>query len=106
MKVLKPGHLYEVDMFENTPMDLGNQRIQFIEKAPSKTDPTVFETVVNGTTTEELLEVVINRLEYLNAAISCEENDRAIRASKEALHWLNVRTETRRKRDVEGKPIA
>jgi hypothetical protein len=30
------------------------------------------------------LEVVINRLEYLNAAISCEENERAIRASKEA----------------------
>jgi len=110
MKVLREGHRYELENFEKKD-ELQNQVIQFIEKEVStlknESDPTFsatqLVTVNDGTTNEEVIEVLIDRLNYLNGKFPCRENSLAITKLEEALMWLNKRTADRLKRGVEGK---
>lgn len=102
MKILKEGHLYELDMFENTNMDLGNQKIQFIEKEPVELGSTQLITINNGTTNEEVLAMLIDRMNYLQGKFPCRENALVITKLEESLMWLNKRTSDRQKRNVEG----
>ena len=74
MKVLKEGHLYELDMFEDINMDLSNQKIQFIEKEPITLGSTQLVTINNGTTNEEVLSMLIDRMNYLQGKFPCREN--------------------------------
>jgi|SRR6188508_434809 len=103
MKVLKEGHLYELDMFEKTGES--NQKIQFIEKVLSDTSSNELITVNNGTTNEEVLEMLIDRLSYLQNKFPCKENACCITHLQEALMWLEKRTKDRIKRGVEGKQV-
>lgn len=105
MKVLRPGHLYELDMFEDTPNDSGNQQIQFIEKVPKEPGSTELETLFNGTTNEAVLEVLIDRIQYLQDKFPCKENACCITHLQEGLMWLDKRTADRVARQVEGKQI-
>jgi len=105
MKVLREGHLYELDMFEDTKDDLGNQRLQFIEKVPGE-EPGSLVTINNGTTNEELLAVLIDRIKYLNGKFPCRENSIALTHIETALLWLNERTRLRKLQSVEGKNLA
>ncbi len=98
MKVITIGHKYELDSFEGgTP-----QTIQFIEKRPESEGSTKLVTVNDGTTNEELLAVLIDRIGYLNGKFPCRENSIAITKLDEALLWLNKRTADRKARAVEG----
>lgn len=103
MKVLKAGHLYELTNFENKEQ---SQVIGFIDKEPSSGDPTVLTTVADGTTNEEVLEMLIDRMQYLQTAFPCRENALVITKLEESLMWLNKRTADRIKRNVEGKHLA
>jgi len=107
MKVLTEGHLYELDMFESTPDASGNQRIQFIEKIPHPEAvlPGELLTLNKGTTNEEVLEMLINRMNYLQGMFPCRENALVITKLEESLMWLNKRTSDRLKRGVEGKQL-
>lgn len=102
MKVLTPGHKYELSNFENP--ETPGQTIQFIEKTSTDVSGELL-TVNDGTTNEELIEVLIDRLTYLNAKFPCRENSSAITKLDEALMWLEKRTRDRIKRNVEGKHI-
>lgn len=102
MKVLKEGHLYELDMFEDINMDLSNQKIQFIEKEPITLGSTQLVTINNGTTNEEVLSMLIDRMNYLQGKFPCRENAIVITKLEESLMWLNKRTSDRQKRNVEG----
>lgn len=104
MKTITPGHKYELANFEKNISEL-NQTIQFIEKIPNIVDSTKLDTVNDGTTNEELLEVLIDRLQYLNNKFPCRENSIVITKLEESLMWLNKRTSDRLKRGVEGKHI-
>jgi hypothetical protein len=104
MKELVEGHLYELDMFEDTNDDTGNQRIQFIQKVPIGTEGEL-QTVANGTTNEEVIEMLLHRLNYLQAKFPCRENALAITNLEQALLWLNRRTELRKRKGVEGKQL-
>lgn len=102
MKVITPGHRYELTSFEGGPP----QTIQFIEKT-QKPDSEVglkFVTVNDGTTNEEVIEVLVDRLNFLQAKHPCRENAIAITHLETALLWLNKRTDDRVKRGVEGTP--
>lgn len=107
MKSIHPGHLYELDMFEDTP-DGENQRIQFIEKIPDATANIAgaLKTVNNGTTNEEVLKMLIDRMQYLQNKFPCEENYDVIYFLTMALRRLNDRTKNRINRNVEGKQLA
>jgi hypothetical protein len=102
MKTITDGHKYELENFENK--DQPGQTIQFIEKVKKDgTDELI--TVNDGTTNEEVLQVLINRLNYLNGKFPCRENSIAVTHIETALLWLNKRTQDRISRGVEGKHI-
>jgi hypothetical protein len=63
------------------------------------------ETINDGTTNEDLLEVLIDRMNYLQNKFPCRENAIAITKLDEALLWLEKRTNDRKKRQVEGKHL-
>ena len=64
----------------------------------------VAEEGVNGCFMEDLLSIVVDRLEgFQRGSFECEENANALTKVQEALHWLNKRTTDRIERDVEGK---
>jgi hypothetical protein len=101
MKVLIPGHLYELENFENK--DVTGQQLQFIHK---ETLDGSSQIISDGTTNEELLEVLINRANFQNAKFPCRENAIAVTHLDTALLWFQKRTADRIKRNVEGKHVA
>ena len=101
MKIKAEGHTYELSNFENKNAE--GQTLQFIHKEPISEGATELKTVADGTTNEELIEVLINRLNYLQAKFPCRENAIVITKLEESLMWLNKRTTDRMKRNVEGK---
>lgn len=58
---------------------------------------------VNGTTIEEMIEVLVKRLEGFNAGpFRCRENSLAITDLQSAQNWLDRRTKARQAQGVEG----
>jgi len=58
---------------------------------------------VTGCQNEDLLSIVIDRLECFQAGpYACEENERALGKIREGLGWLRYRTADRIRRGVEG----
>lgn len=101
MKVITEGHRYTVKDFESGNE---NQFIQFIQK-DKEPNGSKLTTVIDGTTNEELLQVLIDRTQYLQSKFPCRENAIAITNLEQALMWLEKRTSDRIKRGVEGKHL-
>jgi hypothetical protein len=104
MTILTEGHKYLLRSFEGSGPA---QELQFIEKVPAAEDSTVLVTVNDGTTNEEVLAVLINRMQYLQSKLKffCRENAIVITKLEESLMWLNKRTADRKTRNVEGKQL-
>lgn len=100
MVILEQGHKYGLENFEMDATKEGSlQELQFIQKG--NPDPNgSLNLIANGTTNEEVLRVLINRFQYLNAQIPCRENSIVITKLEEALMWVNKRTEDRKNRGV------
>lgn len=101
MKILNQGHKYVAQHFENP--DTEGTTIQFIEKIASSTGE--LTTINNGTTNEELLAILVDRLNVLNQKFPCRENSIALTHIETALLWLEKRTRDRIARGVEGKYV-
>ena len=97
MKVIVEGHKYEIDNYEGH----GTQIISFVHKQP--VDNVELGLVEDGVTNEQVLEVLIHRLQYLNQKMPCRENALAITNLEQSLMWLEKRKKDRKKRGVEGK---
>ena len=104
MKVNVQGHNYSLANFENKEVE--GQKLQFIQKEPVSEGSPEMKTIADGTTNEEVLEVILDRLNYLNSKFPCRENALAITNIQQGLMWLNLRTSNRVKRNVEGKHLA
>jgi len=105
MKTLTEGHKYIMDNFMKDD-HTAPQVIQFIEKAPVPAeDGGGLTTICNGTTNEEVLRVLIDRMQYLQGKFPCRENAIVITNLEESLMWLEKRTADRKLRGVEGKQI-
>lgn len=66
----------------------------------------VKEVGVNGCHQEDLIAIVIDRLQHFQRGrYACRENALALTKLQEALHWLNHRTQERIKRGVEGRNV-
>jgi hypothetical protein len=78
------GHFYELD----SVLGKRQQTVQFLEKI-SNTFPEA-DTIVDGTTNEEVIRVLINRISRLNRKLEqpCEENEEAVNCLLGALKWL------------------
>jgi hypothetical protein len=95
-------HNFEVRSTNGYDMS-GNQdvlaRIHF-QEGPIK------EAGVNGVCNEDLIAMVITRLEHFNQSdFRCRENSMAITKLEEALLWLRKRTMSREQRGVEGTHV-
>lgn len=99
MNVITTGHRYALASFEGG----ASQTLQFIEKVPTFEGSKELRTVNDGTTNEEVLAVLIDRVQYLNGKFPCRENSIVITKLEESLMWLNKRTANRKARNVEGK---
>jgi hypothetical protein len=76
------------------PMQLGCIKFQ---------EGPIQENGVNGLMQEDLLAIVIDRLQgFQSGNFACEENKNALKAAEQALSWLRHRTADRRTRGVEG----
>lgn len=63
----------------------------------------VKEEGVNGCHNEDLIAIVIDRLQsFQSSEFACRENGIALRKLEEAMMWLNKRTADRQARGVEG----
>lgn len=102
MKVIKAGHGYELANFERDISEL-NQVLHFIDKEPAADGGGALVTVRDGTTNEEVLAMLIDRMQFLQAKFPCRENAIVITKLEEALMWLNKRTADRVARKVEGR---
>lgn len=103
MKSIVAGHLYGLKGFESGEED---QAIQFIQKEPVSEGSTELKTVSDGTTNEEVLSMLIDRIQHLQSKFPCRENAIVITKLEESLMWLNKRTADRVARNVEGKQVA
>jgi len=105
MKVLTEGHKYELENFENKEEQ--GQVIQFIEKIEDTQSEIKGKliTLNDGTTNEEVIEMLIDRISYLQSKFPCKENACAITHLQEANMWLYERTRKRIAQNVEGKNI-
>lgn len=103
MKVLVEGHLYQLANFEG---GIPEQTIQFIQKEPTNANDGALQTIADGTTNEEILAMLIDRMKSLQAKFPCRENAIVITKLEESLMWLEKRTSDRKKRNVEGKQLA
>lgn len=66
-------------------------------------DGPIQEFGINGATNEEVIQVLLDRLNSLNQPpYNCRENSLAITHLEESLLWLNRRTQNRISRNVEG----
>jgi len=99
MNILINGHRYVAANFENPA---SGQTIQFIQKEPSAPGETTLVTVNDGTTNEEVLRVLIDRMNFLQAKFPCRENALVLTHLETALLWLEKRTNDRKARGVEG----
>lgn len=91
-------HEYNVrEIGDNSGIVESFARVKF-QKGPVK------ENGVNGCFMEDLLAIVIDRLEgFQSGDFRCRENALALTKIQEAMHWLNHRTQDRQNRGVEGK---
>lgn len=105
MRVIEPGHKYELEYFVDEK-DLirshGHDTIQFIHKTPYPDHPEKLMKVMDGTTNEEVLLMLIDRMRFLNASLPSRQSSIALTKLEEALMWLENRTAERKNRNVEG----
>lgn len=81
---------------EETGLDNPYAKVKF-QEGPIK------ENGVNGCHNEDLIAIVLDRLQCLNQGdFKCRENSIAITKLEEAMMWLNKRTADRKARGVEG----
>ena len=89
-------HEYVVKPIDEPTVDFHGTPIHF-QDGPIK------EAGVNGCHNEDLIAIVIDRLQgFQSGEYKCRENAIALTKLEEALLWLNKRTADRRKRGVEG----
>lgn len=95
-------HKYSIERIPQSKQELyGNVKTTYasvnFQNGPVK------EFGVNGCHQEDLLAIVIDRLEsFQEGPFSCRENALALTKIQEAMHWLNHRTKDRDQRGVEG----
>jgi hypothetical protein len=86
MKIVDPGRSYEL---------AGGNRLAFVQKE----DGTILR---DGTTIEEVLQVLIDRVTEAYRRLPCEESIRGLHLLREALATFQLRTARRVEANVEG----
>jgi len=101
MKYNAPHH-FLVIRSKRSPETPREDAINLVGQVDFQEGP-IKECGVNGVANEDLINMVICRLEHFQRSkYACRENERAITKLEEALMWLRKRTNEREARGVEG----
>ena len=105
INIVDAGHTYDLHNFQEkgSDQDVAVQTVKFIKKEPVGEGIPDMKTVQEGTTNEAVIEMLIDRLRFLNKKMPSEYNEKAISDLESAWESLNKRTEDREARNVEGK---
>lgn len=90
MKILDPGHIYEL-------RQLGNDETQMLRFIKRSGGAVQYPEEWAGLQTQEVLRALIDRTHYLNGILACKETQEAIKHLRMALYWYEARA-LRRKR--------
>lgn len=100
-EAIVPGHEYSM-----VTEGMERQTLQFIEKGPDSSTPEgeipKLVTLVDGVTNETVIEVLLDRMHYLNEQMPSSHNDQAIAHLEGALSALQQRTAERTEAGTEG----
>jgi len=110
MKIIDPGHVYDLNWLDGKPNDYGDaeifaqekidpqNRLTFVKrkgpKYPGNTDAHL------GTTMQEVLRAVIDRLKYVNKQEPHGSNDVTLKHLRSAIYSLELRAALRAGRDA------
>lgn len=104
------GQKFEEELFMETDLSLVEEAKAIEPKAPRDfinikfQEGTVSENGVNGAQIEDVIELLIERLqEFQKGKSPCHENVLAITKLQEARMWLEERARNRKKQGVEGE---
>ena len=117
--VEEPGHVYQLKNFEKVYNGLGQvgdtkdldwsyQTLNFIHKEPIKKENIIentMELISNGTTNEAVIEMMIDRMNWLQNRMPSDYNKTVIHHLELVKMALNDRTSDRVTRGVEGKHL-
>jgi len=103
MRCLDDHHHYELDCFED---EQSKMYLKFIKKEKMGLGSDNLLTVHDGTTNEEVLKMLIHRLDGLYKKFPSDETLSAKDSCYLALQALEARTKDREQRGVEGKHLA
>lgn len=94
-------HKYYISRTDSPPKTVaGEFGHVYFQNGPVK------ESGINGCHQEDLIAIVIDRLQHFQAGdYKCRENALALTKLEEAMHWLNHRTNDRQTRGIEGTNI-
>ena len=107
IKILEPGHVYELKNMEQMYEGIDSyQQLNFIWKEQKTPDSKEMELIKNGTTNEAVLEMLIDRMEWLDGRFPSDYNKKVIDLLKQSVVALEERTADRVNRGVEGQFIA
>lgn len=103
-EVIEPGHVYDAFDTElsEEPGHINKTRIVFMRKEPRQAGDSEMEVTLEGTTTEAVLGILIDRVQYLQEQVPCDENKVVLQGLFKARDWLDKRTKNRQARGVEG----
>lgn len=88
--MLEPGHSYLLNVLDDHAA-LGPVRLEFVKRdhPPEKYPGNVGHH--SGTTIQEVMRAVIDRLKYVNDQIPCSETGHAIADARSLIWWLEKR---------------
>jgi hypothetical protein len=100
VKVLEPGHLYELDNLDGP----GVQVLRFVKRVGEKYPGNSGEPYA-GTTMQEVLRALANRLQYVDGQQPCDENDAVLSHLFRAIYTLEKRAARLHGRNIKDVPL-
>lgn len=98
MKILDPGHVYELDNLDDPDNEAPKNLLYFVKREGSDYPGNCSHHA--GTNIQEVLRACIDRIKYLNKQIHCAENDLVLLCFREALYFLERRAAERHGRKL------
>ena len=99
-------HEYEVQSIKKMRLPYAQEETYPVFAKISFQNGPILEAGVNGCHQEDLLNIVLHRLQsFQSGDFRCRENAIAITKVEEALMWLNRRTQTRINKGIEGTNV-
>lgn len=99
MQVVDPGHIYDLTWLDLDPHDLGpiKGRLEFVKREGENYPGN--GSSYPGTTTQEVLRALIDRIQYVDRQIPCMENVLILFHLRRAIYLLEERAAKRHGRE-------